>query len=104
MESSFLALPESLPVGNSLLRVRNPANELFSLQRYLRPHHRSEVRLNTRGVLRANLGESSGRETPIPVCEDGAANMGDSSGRETICRVTGGMKVKADRDESSPYA
>lgn len=32
------------------------------------------------------------------------ANFGDSSGRETICRVTGGMKVKADRDESSPYA
>ena len=30
--------------------------------------------------------------------------MGDTSGRETICRVTGGMKVKADRDESSPYA
>lgn len=30
--------------------------------------------------------------------------MGDSRGRETICRVTGGMKVKADRDESSPYA
>ena len=30
--------------------------------------------------------------------------MGDPSGRETICRVTGGMKVKADRDESSPYA
>lgn len=28
----------------------------------------------------------------------------DLSGRETICRVTGGMKVKADRDESSPYA
>ena len=27
-----------------------------------------------------------------------------SSGRETIARVTGGMKVKADRDESSPYA
>eukprot|EP01052_Picozoa_sp_SAG31_P012752 SAG31_NODE_752_length_12351_cov_14.467516_8_plen_150_part_00 len=28
----------------------------------------------------------------------------DVSGRETICRVTGGMQVKADRDESSPYA
>merc|ERR1712170_220998 len=28
----------------------------------------------------------------------------DISGRETISRVTGGMKVKADRDESSPYA
>lgn len=26
------------------------------------------------------------------------------SGQETIARVTGGMKVKADRDESSPYA
>ena len=33
-----------------------------------------------------------------------ANNLGDSSGRETITRVTGGMKVKADRDESSPYA
>eukprot|EP00299_Pterocystis_sp_00344_P010206 c4509_g1_i1.p1 GENE.c4509_g1_i1~~c4509_g1_i1.p1 ORF type:complete len:166 (+),score=31.33 c4509_g1_i1:1-498(+) len=28
----------------------------------------------------------------------------DLSGKETVCRVTGGMKVKADRDESSPYA
>ena len=28
----------------------------------------------------------------------------DVSGRETIVRVTGGMKVKADRDEASPYA
>ena len=26
------------------------------------------------------------------------------SNRETIARVTGGMKVKADRDEASPYA
>jgi ribosomal protein S11 len=33
-----------------------------------------------------------------------AKALGDSSGRETISRVTGGMKVKADRDESSPYA
>jgi ribosomal protein S11 len=31
-------------------------------------------------------------------------NPGGSSGRETICRVSGGMKVKADCDESSPYA
>ena len=28
----------------------------------------------------------------------------DVSGRKAICRVTGGMKVKADRDEASPYA
>ena len=24
--------------------------------------------------------------------------------RETLVRITGGMKVKADRDEASPYA
>lgn len=30
--------------------------------------------------------------------------MTDLSGQETIARVTGGMKVKADRDESTPYA
>ena len=28
----------------------------------------------------------------------------DLSGRETYARVTGGMMVKADREESSPYA
>ena len=28
----------------------------------------------------------------------------DLTGRETLSRVTGGMKVKCDRDESSPYA
>jgi len=28
----------------------------------------------------------------------------DLSGRETFARVTGGMRVMADRDESSPYA
>ncbi|KII69978.1 40S ribosomal protein S14 [Thelohanellus kitauei] len=28
----------------------------------------------------------------------------DLTGRETISKVTGGMKVKADRDEPSPYA
>eukprot|EP00355_Strombidium_rassoulzadegani_P002040 CAMPEP_0168609322 /NCGR_PEP_ID=MMETSP0449_2-20121227/1136_1 /TAXON_ID=1082188 /ORGANISM="Strombidium rassoulzadegani, Strain ras09" /LENGTH=156 /DNA_ID=CAMNT_0008649441 /DNA_START=235 /DNA_END=706 /DNA_ORIENTATION=- len=28
----------------------------------------------------------------------------DLSGRETYCRISGGMKVKSDREESSPYA
>jgi len=28
----------------------------------------------------------------------------DLTGKETLVRVTGGMKVKADRDEPSPYA
>lgn len=35
---------------------------------------------------------------------DTFVHVTDLSGRETITRVTGGMKVKADRDESSPYA
>eukprot|EP00928_Gymnodinium_smaydae_P057780 TRINITY_DN40_c0_g1_i5.p1 TRINITY_DN40_c0_g1~~TRINITY_DN40_c0_g1_i5.p1 ORF type:complete len:149 (-),score=28.17 TRINITY_DN40_c0_g1_i5:67-513(-) len=35
---------------------------------------------------------------------DTFVHVTDVSGRETIIRVTGGMKVKADRDESSPYA
>ncbi|CAG7730268.1 unnamed protein product [Allacma fusca] len=35
---------------------------------------------------------------------DTFVHVTDLSGRETIARITGGMKVKADRDESSPYA
>ncbi|KNC83725.1 40S ribosomal protein S14 [Sphaeroforma arctica JP610] len=35
---------------------------------------------------------------------DTFVHVTDLSGRETFVRVTGGMKVKADRDESSPYA
>merc|ERR1711908_221052 len=35
---------------------------------------------------------------------DTFVHVTDLSGRETIVRATGGMKVKADRDEASPYA
>eukprot|EP01063_Lacrimia_lanifica_P017093 TRINITY_DN237_c0_g2_i1.p1 TRINITY_DN237_c0_g2~~TRINITY_DN237_c0_g2_i1.p1 ORF type:complete len:151 (+),score=58.67 TRINITY_DN237_c0_g2_i1:54-506(+) len=35
---------------------------------------------------------------------DTFVHVTDPSGRETYVRITGGMKVKADRDESSPYA
>ncbi|CAM9203829.1 unnamed protein product, partial [Ectocarpus fasciculatus] len=35
---------------------------------------------------------------------DTFVHITDLSGRETLCRITGGMKVKADRDEASPYA
>merc|ERR1712072_853386 len=35
---------------------------------------------------------------------DTFVHITDLTGRETIARYTGGMKVKADRDESSPYA
>jgi len=35
---------------------------------------------------------------------DTFVHVTDLTGRETLVRVTGGMKVKADRDEPSPYA
>eukprot|EP00697_Spironema_sp_BW2_P000680 gnl/Spiro4/10915_TR5813_c0_g1_i1.p1 gnl/Spiro4/10915_TR5813_c0_g1~~gnl/Spiro4/10915_TR5813_c0_g1_i1.p1 ORF type:complete len:153 (-),score=31.50 gnl/Spiro4/10915_TR5813_c0_g1_i1:57-515(-) len=35
---------------------------------------------------------------------DTFVHVTDLSGRETLVRITGGMRVKADRDESSPYA
>jgi ribosomal protein S11 len=35
---------------------------------------------------------------------DTFVHVTDLSGKETISRITGGMQVKADRDESSPYA
>merc|ERR1712160_139761 len=35
---------------------------------------------------------------------DTFVHITDLSGRETMVKVTGGMKVKADRDEASPYA
>ncbi len=35
---------------------------------------------------------------------DTFVHVTDLSGCETIVRITGGQKVKADRDESSPYA
>ena len=35
---------------------------------------------------------------------DTFVHVTDLSGRETIVKITGGMRVKADRDEASPYA
>jgi len=35
---------------------------------------------------------------------DTFVHVTDLSGKETIVKISGGMKVKADRDESSPYA
>merc|ERR1711939_141743 len=57
--------------------------------------------------LVAQLGEG---ETIVGVAHiyasynDTFVHVTDLTGRETMVRVTGGMKVKADRDESSPYA
>ncbi|EYC40617.1 hypothetical protein Y032_0604g552 [Ancylostoma ceylanicum] len=53
------------------------------------------------------LTPQSKRNCPISNCSlFGFLNkyLGMIFSRETIVRVTGGMKVKADRDESSPYA
>eukprot|EP01017_Pseudomicrothorax_dubius_P043019 TRINITY_DN70_c0_g1_i1.p1 TRINITY_DN70_c0_g1~~TRINITY_DN70_c0_g1_i1.p1 ORF type:complete len:168 (-),score=54.66 TRINITY_DN70_c0_g1_i1:246-749(-) len=61
--------------------------------------------------LKANLGPSlAPNETFFGVCHilatynDTFIHVTDITGRETYIRVTGGMKVKADREESSPYA
>merc|ERR1712141_346209 len=35
---------------------------------------------------------------------DTFVHVTDMSGKETIVRISGGMKVKTDRDENSPYA
>ena len=58
-----------------------------------------------------NLGlQAKEGETIMAVCHiyasfnDTFVHVTDPSGRETITKVTGGMKVKADRDEASPYA
>lgn len=57
--------------------------------------------------LGPQVGEN---ETVFAVCHllastnDTFVHITDLSGKETICRVSGGMKVKADRDENSTYA
>lgn len=80
----------------------------------------SKPRLRLRLRLRPQLPPSLQPRCPGPQVAEGENVFGvchifasfndtfvhvtDLSGKETICRVTGGMKVKADRDESSPYA
>ena len=59
--------------------------------------------------LAAALGSKEGEEVfavahIFASFNDTFVHVTDLSGRETLCRVTGGMKVKADRDEASPYA
>lgn len=60
-------------------------------------------------VVRLGPEKASG-EVVFGVCHilatfnDTFIHVTDLSGRETYSRVSGGMKVKADREESSPYA
>lgn len=53
---------------------------------------------------RAGEGGAVGVAHIFASFNDTFVHVTDLSGKETLCRVTGGMKVKADRDESSPYA
>lgn len=68
---------------------------------------RLEPGTNTGGIGGVKIAEN---EEVFAVCHifasfnDTFVHVTDLSGRETLVRVTGGMKVKADRDESSPYA
>ncbi|SCV74878.1 BQ2448_7907 [Microbotryum intermedium] len=50
------------------------------------------------------FGQSRRSRLSATSFNDTFVHVTDLSGKETIARVTGGMKVKADRDESSPYA
>ena len=67
-----------------------------------------EEKVTYYGPPQTNL--SKGAETTFGVCHIKATfnntfiHVTDLSGRETYSRITGGMKVKADREESSPYA
>lgn len=60
------------------------------------------------GPPQENVGKSN--ENVFGVCHIKATfnntfiHVTDLSGRETYSRISGGMKVKADREESSPYA
>ncbi|KAE8250235.1 hypothetical protein A4X13_0g4876 [Tilletia indica] len=51
-----------------------------------------------------SLAVAPSTTTAFASFNDTFVHVTDLTGRETISRVTGGMKVKADRDESSPYA
>ena len=51
---------------------------------------------------RAGEGGAVGVAHIFASFNDTFVHVTDLSGKETLCRVTGGMKVKADRDESSP--
>ena len=67
--------------------LRRRTNIRF-IQRYVRPRYRPEVNNSMEQLCHLH----------------NTLSYNTHSGRETISRVTGGMKVKADRDESSPYA
>ena len=67
----------------------------------------TEVKETYYGPPKATVGQS---QTVFGVCHLLASfnntfiHVTDASGRETYARISGGMKVRQDREESSPYA
>ncbi|CAN1154581.1 40S ribosomal protein S14, partial [Linum perenne] len=75
-----------LTISQSTRKVREPKEETGTLGSAVKPGE------NVFGV--AHIFASF---------NDTFIHVTDISGRETLVCITGGMKVKADRDESSPY-
>lgn len=95
-------------VSNHVWRVEIPIFNQDNLTPFwLFFPNRPEPGTNTGGIGGIKIAEG---EEIFAVCHifasfnDTFVHVTDLSGRETLVRVTGGMKVKADRDESSPYA
>ncbi|ELP90810.1 40S ribosomal protein S14-1, putative [Entamoeba invadens IP1] len=55
-------------------------------------------------VIQGSTKDAFGVAHIYATFNDTFVHVTDISGRETIIRITGGMRVKADKDESSPYA
>ncbi|VVA94685.1 unnamed protein product [Arabis nemorensis] len=87
MRSLLGALKRAVEIARSRRKTREPKEENVTLGPAVREGE------NVFGVVHIF---ASFNDTFIHVT--------DLSGRETLVRITGGMKVKADRDESSPYA
>ena len=82
----------------------------FSLSSPIQPHNHGPESPPKPKEEVATLADRAGEGGAVGVAHifasfnDTFVHVTDLSGKETLCRVTGGMKVKADRDESSPYA
>ena len=89
-----------------IFSVQFESESIVSCQSYRIPYIRPEGEQTQKiGGVRIQDGEEVfGVAHLFASFNDTFVHVTDLSGRETLVRVTGGMKVKADRDESSPYA
>lgn len=96
-----------LSVSYHYKRTNNHTNKWNELYIYINntiPHYSEEKSQRIGGVRIQEGEEVFGVAHLFASFNDTFVHVTDLSGRETLVRVTGGMKVKADRDESSPYA